>query len=261
MSDSAVRVALLLPEVLGTYADSGNAMVLAQRLRWRGLDAEIVAVSASDVPPTSCDLYLLGGGEDTAQYYAARWLRGHPSLCAALGRSATTFAVCAGLQVLGESMVDRDGHVHAGVGLLDLTTRPGAQRAVGETVARCRLPGVGHLTGFSNHRGVTILGDGTSALADVERGPGNDADGVLEGAMTLAPAGGPGDAGRGPAVLGTYLHGPVLARNPALADHLLARVLGRALGPLDPRWLPELPAVRAGYLARARPLRSPFSSC
>lgn len=253
VSDSTVRVAVLLPEVLGTYSDAGNAVVLAQRLRWRGIDAEIVTVSASDEPPTGCEVYLLGGGEDTAQYFAARWLARHRRLRGAMESSAVTLAVCAGLQLLGQVMVDREGREHAGAGLLDVATRPGRTRAVGETLARCRIPGVGTMTGFCNHGGISTLGPGTAALGAVVHGPGNDPVGGLEGALhpdvALDPPTPPGgDIGSRPGVVATYLHGPVLARNPDLADHLLARVVGHPLPTLTPARLPELPDLRATYL-------------
>lgn len=256
MSESTVGIGLLLPEVLGTYSDAGNATVLAQRLRWRGVDAEIVAVGASDAPPAGCDLYLLGGGEDTAQYFAARWLARHHQLRTAMETSAVTFAVCAGLQLLGHLMIDRDGQEHAGVGLLDLTTQPAPIRAVGETLARCRLPGVGMLTGFSNHGGATTLGPDTAPLGEIDHGPGNDPASHIEGALhpdvaTPAPdvtPRPPTGSQRVPGVVATYLHGPVLARNPALADHLLARVLGHPLPDLDPNRLPDLHALRTTYL-------------
>ncbi len=256
MSDSTIGIGLLLPDVLGTYSDAGNATVLAQRLHWRGIDAEVVTVTADDTPPTSCELYLLGGGEDTAQYFAARWLARHHQLRTAIETSAVTLAVCAGLQLLGHVMVDRAGREHAGVGLLDLSTRPAPTRAVGETVARCRLPEVGTLTGFSNHGGATTLGPGTAPLAEIDRGPGNDPAGHTEGALHPDVSTSPHDptphpatsSQRVPGVVATYLHGPVLARNPALADHLLARALGHPLPALDPARLPDLPALRVTYL-------------
>jgi CobQ-like glutamine amidotransferase family enzyme len=116
---------------------------------------------------------------------------------------------------------------------------------VGETVARCRLPDVGMVTGFTNHGGATRLGPDVIPLGDVEHGPANEPGGRAEGA--LGP-GAPAADGRIAGVVATYLHGPVLARNPALADHLLARVVGRALPPLDPALLPDLPALRRAYL-------------
>lgn len=236
-SDSAVRIGALLPDVLSTYSDGGNVTVLAQRLRWRGVPVEICEIPLGRVPPTGCDLYLLGGGEDAAQAVAAEWLRSHPRLLTAMRQTATTFAVCAGLQVLGQWMEDSRGVRHSGAGLLDLTTSPGRRRAVGEIVTKCALPGVGALTGFENHRGATALGAGTRPLGRVLRGTGNATPGRAEGVLTDR-------------IIGTYLHGPVLARNPALADAVLTRVTGRAFPPLD---LPDQDAVRLERLTRRRP--------
>jgi CobQ-like glutamine amidotransferase family enzyme len=244
-----VGIGLLLPDVLGTYSDTGNATVLARRLHWRDVDAEIVPVMARDVPPNSCDLYLIGGGEDTALYFAARWLARHPGLQLAM-TNAVTFGVCAGLQLLGRVMVDRAGREHPGVGLLDLETHHASTRAIGEVVAWCGLPDVGRLTGFVNHGGATTLGPGVAPLAEVQRGPANTPDDHVEGAVSPA-ARRPGADGHRPGILATYLHGPVLARNPALADHLLSRVVGGPLPELDPGLLPDLPALRSMYLHRA----------
>jgi CobQ-like glutamine amidotransferase family enzyme len=235
-AESAVRIGALLPDVLSTYSDGGNVTVLAQRLRWRGIPVEICTIPVDRVPPIHCDLYVMGGGEDAAQLLAAEWLRGHPELCSAMATTATTFAVCAGLQVLGTWMADVTGHRRAGAGLLDLTTQYGPRRSVGEVVSWCPLPGVGELTGFENHRGVTALGSGTAPLGLVRRGTGNGTPGRGEGVLTDR-------------IIGTYLHGPALARNPALADAVLSLVTGSPLPPLD---LPDQAAVRADRLSRYR---------
>lgn len=233
-SESAVRIGALLPDVLSTYSDSGNVTVLAQRLRWRGIPVEICTIPADGVPPTDCDLYVLGGGEDAAQVFAAEWLSRHPALRSAMAARASTFAVCAGLQVLGTWMADVTGHRHEGVGLLDLTTRRGLRRSVGEIVTQCALPGVGLLTGFENHRGVTALGSDAQPLGRVLHGTGNGTPGRGEGVLTDR-------------IIGTYLHGPILARNPALADAVLGMVTGQPLPPLE---LPDQAAVRAVRLDR-----------
>lgn len=230
---SALRIAALLPELLGTYSDRGNVTVLAQRARRRGLAVEVVPVHADAAPPLECDLYVLGGGEDLSQRFAARWLCEHPPLCATLAERATTLAVCAGMQVLGQWMRGSRGQVTAGAGILPLTTVAGRRRAVGEVVAEvvaedAGLPGVGLLTGFENHRGVTALGPGVHPLGRVVTGTGNGAGDRAEGVVTRT-------------VVGTYLHGPVLARNPALADALLERATGLRLAPLE---LPDQAAVR-----------------
>ncbi len=246
-TESSVTIAVLLPDVLGTYSDAGNAVVLAQRSRWRGIAAEIVDVTADTEPPLGCDLYVIGGGEDVAQYTAARWLAGHPRLRGALAERAVSLAVCAGLQIFGHVMTDRAGEEHAGLGLLDLSTRPGARRSVGESVGTSTLPGVGQVTGFHNHRGVSRLGSGALPFALTDRGPANHPGTRIEGAVTpwrITQATSPV-----PGIVATYLHGPVLARNPALADHLLARALGRPLPPLDPDRVPDMPALRAAYLS------------
>jgi lipid II isoglutaminyl synthase (glutamine-hydrolysing) len=236
-ADSAIAIGLLLPDVLGTYSDTGNATILAQRLRWRGIPAQLVTITARDAPPTSCAVYLLGGGEDTAQLFAADWLRRHPELRLAMETSAVTLAVCAGLQILGQSMTDTRGKQYPGLELLDITTAPGRQRSVGEVISTCAIPGVGSLTGFENHRGITTLGPGMTALGRVVTGTGN---GTTE----------PGTRHRTEGVLtehiiGTYMHGPVLARNPALADHILHKITGQTLTPLE---LPDQAALRATYL-------------
>ena len=237
--ESAVRVAAILPDVLGTYSDSGNARVLAQRLLRRGIPVEVTNVLAGDAPPVDCDLYLLGGGEDAAQVYAAGWLCRHPSVCAAMRERVSTLAVCAGLQVLGRWFEDTAGRRYRGAEVVDVVTRPGGRRAVGEVVSRCTLPDVGLLLGFENHRGLTTPGPGVPPLGYALRGVGNGDERRGEGIATRT-------------VTGTYLHGPVLARNPALADALLAGVVGSALDPLE---LPDQAAVRSSRLGIAARLR------
>jgi len=235
-NESTILIGLLLPEVLGTYSDAGNAAVLAARLRWRGIPAEILAINGDCTPPATCDVYLLGGGENTAQLFAADWLRRHTQLRHALSSRAQTLAVCAGLQILGQSMRDRSGHDHPGLGVLDVTTAPGRRRAVGEIVGTCAIPGVGQLIGFENHLGVTTVGAGTSRLATVLTGTGNG---------TRDPAGRRTEGVLTDRVTATYLHGPILARNPALADHLLRNVVGADLAPIE---LPDQAALRRTYL-------------
>ncbi|UYP19301.1 glutamine amidotransferase [Rhodococcus sp. Z13] len=230
MSDSTVRIGLVLPDVMGTYGDGGNALVLRQRLRMRGHDAEIVEIGLSDPVPESLDLYTLGGAEDFAQRLATRHLLRYPGLQKAAGRGAPVLAICAAIQVLGHWYETSAGERVDGVGLLDVTTSPQQTRSIGEIVTRPIVPGLTQpLTGFENHRGGTTLGPDAAGLGRVERGDGNGVGDGLEGAVQGS-------------VIGTYLHGPVLARNPELADHLLARALGvDSLPPLD---LPEVEQLR-----------------
>lgn len=254
MTAPELTIAVLLPEVLGTYSDAGNAVVLAHRARRRGIPAEILHVPADTRPPAGCDIYLLGGGEDTAQGFAAAWLARHHALLHAMEHTAQTLAVCAGLQILGHTMLDRHGRERPGLGLLDLATAPGRRRAVGEIITRCELPGVGLLTGFENHAGTSIGGPGHHPLGRVRTGTGNG---------DRAPRGARPEGAVTDRILATYLHGPVLARNPALADHLLHRATGLppddpGLPPADPELtgLPDpadLAELRRSYLTDSRP--------
>jgi CobQ-like glutamine amidotransferase family enzyme len=219
-----VGVALLFPDLLGTYGDSGNAAILAARLRWRGMEAELITIRSGEAVPEGCQIYVVGGGEDQPQYQAARQLgagTGGGPLRRAVDGGAVVMAVCAGLQILGRSFTGPDGRPAEGVGLIDSTTTPGTgPRMVGEIVVEPDASlGLPTLSGYENHAGVTSLGTDSIPLGRVTVGAGNGAGAAVDGAVS----------GR---VLGTYLHGPVLARNPALADLLLTWAVGD-LEPLD----------------------------
>ena len=123
MTEPGPTVAVVFPELLGTYGDGGNVTVLRQRLLWRGVAPEFVTVGLADPVPSGCDLYLLGGGEDDAQAHALAALRRSPGLTVAVEGGATVLAVCAGLQMLGSSITGRDGTVQDGLGL-PLELRP-----------------------------------------------------------------------------------------------------------------------------------------
>ena len=125
----SITIALVYPDLLGTYGDSGNAAILAQRLRWRGHEADVLTVGPEDAVPVSCDLYVIGGGEDLPQALAAQKLGEGRPLHRAVEGGAVVLAICAGLQILGEDFVGVDGKPCRGLGLLDCSTvrspRPG----------------------------------------------------------------------------------------------------------------------------------------
>ncbi len=236
MSQSAVRIGLVLPDVMGTYGDGGNSVVLRQRLRLRGIDAEIVEITLDDPVPGELDLYTLGGAEDYAQRLATRHLIRYPGLQQAASRGAPVLAICAAIQVLGHWYETSAGERVDGVGLLDVTTSPQDQRTIGEVASTPLIEGLTQpLTGFENHRGGTDLGPDARPLAAVTKGAGNRAGSGVDGAVQGS-------------VVATYLHGCCLARNPELADHLLAQVVG-PLAPLD---LPEVDRLRRERLAAPR---------
>jgi hypothetical protein len=236
MSESTVRIGLVLPDVMGTYGDGGNSVVLRKRLALRGIDAEVVEITLADPVPEDLDLYTLGGAEDFAQRLATKHLLRYPGLQRAASRGAPVLAICAAIQVLGHWYETSSGERVDGVGLLDVTTSPQPTRTIGEVVSQPLLDGLTQrLTGFENHRGGTVLGSAATPLARVISGAGNrDGDG-FDGAVQGS-------------VIATYLHGPCLARNPELADHMLSRVVGD-LAPLE---LPEVEQLRRERLAAPR---------
>ena len=130
MSESILRIGLVYPQVLGTYGDSGNAVILAQRALRRGIPAEIVTVGLTDEIPGELDIYALGGGEDTAQAIAAQKMRAQTGLNRAAAAGKPVLAICASLQVLGRTYTDGANRVVEGLGLLDAVTAPRGKRAL-----------------------------------------------------------------------------------------------------------------------------------
>ena len=232
-----LRLVWVYPDLLSTYGDRGNLLVLKRRARLRGIEVESVEVNADEAIPRQGDIYLLGGGEDLPQILAARRLRDDGGLTAVASRGAVIFAVCAGYQLVGTEFGGVEGEPVAGLGIIDISSGRGERRGVGEIIADVD-PGLGvpRLTGFENHQGVTRLGPGVRPLARVTVGVGNG-DGT-EGAY----------AGR---VLGTYLHGPALARNPGLADLLLSWAAGplKPLDGADEEWARQLREERLAAVA------------
>ncbi len=234
-----VKIVLVYQSLLGIYGDRGNAMVLRQRLLRRGIDATLEIIEPGDAVPSDGAVYLLGGGEDAAQVSAVKGLKADGNIFSAVERGAVLFAVCAGLQIVGNTFTVGDhDEVIEGLGLLDVDTRRGDVRAVGEILTHWTKPdGTESLiTGFENHGGFTTLGPAAKPLARVEIGIGNANDGV-DGAVQGT-------------VIGTYPHGPVLARNPELADHLLELALGRELEPLPDAELDELRRQRIAHVRK-----------
>lgn len=239
---SELSIGLILPDVLGTYGDDGNALVLRERARRRGIDADIVPIKLGDAVPRSLDIYTVGGGEDVAQTIAAEHLIADGGIKAAAEAGKQILAICAGFQIFGTSF-RAGGKEVAGLGVVDAVTESLPQRAIGEiatapTSEFLQQP----LTGFENHMGRTTLGADARELGTVIRGVGNagpvisqENSGIAPGVdLSQLPARGGAEGAVQGSVVCTYLHGPVLARNPELADLLLARAIGVAPGELIP---------------------------
>ncbi len=208
----------LYPDYLNIYADRGNIAVLAQRTAWRGIELDYRTIGLGErVEPGAHDLYYIGGGQDREQALIAPDLAAKgDALREALDGGAAFLAVCGGYQLLGHYYRDRSRAELPGISLLPQRTVAGERRMIGDVLLECELdPGSPRpLAGFENHAGRTYLDDGAEPLGRVVSGFGNNGEDGLEGC-------------RAGSAVGTYLHGPLLPRNPWLADWLIARGLAR----------------------------------
>lgn len=221
---SRLRIGLLYPREMNLYGDRGNLVALRRRAQRRGCQLDVFSVDTTTEDSSGlgdCSGFLIGGGQDLDQVRVAEDLieRKGPGVRAALARGAPLLAVCAGYQLLGTQYLTGDGTVIPGLGLLPLRTEAGDRRLVGNLLVEAD-PDLGlhpsALVGFENHSGRTFLEPGLRPLGQVVRGGGNDGSSGAEGAWQ-------GN------ILGTYLHGPLLPKNPALADWWL-RLAARASG-------------------------------
>jgi lipid II isoglutaminyl synthase (glutamine-hydrolysing) len=231
-----IRVGHLYPDYLNIYADRGNIAVLARRAALRGHELEVRAVGLGDVlDPGAHDLLYVGGGQDREQALIAPDLAAKAdALRTAHTRGVALLAVCGGYQLLGRGYRGRDGSFMPGAGLFPHETVAGDTRMIGDVLLECELDsGVRRpLAGFENHAGRTLLDEGAEPLGRVVYGFGNDGESGQEGCRL-------GSA------LGTYLHGPLLPRNPWLADWLLARALAHAGTGEPPSLTPLTDALEA----------------
>jgi hypothetical protein len=224
-----IRVAHLYPEYLNIYADRGNMAVLARRAALRGHELVVDGIGLDDeLAVGAFDLLYVGGGQDREQTLIAPDLaaKGDP-IRQAVQAGAALLAVCGGYQLLGRGYRGRDGSLMPGAGLFPHETVAGTTRLIGDVLLECTFAGGApcSVAGFENHAGRTLLDAGAEPLGRVIYGFGNDGESGLEGCRVAA-------------AIGTYLHGPLLPRNPWLADWLLSRALAHATGGEPPRLEP-----------------------
>jgi len=222
-----LQICHLYPDLLDLYGDRGNIMVLEARSQWRGLDSEVQKASiGAPLDFSSMDILFLGGGSDREQNILVEDLmRRKQELQAAIEDGLVVLTICGGYQLLGQYYQTADGKKIPGLGILDLWTIAGSKRLIGNVVVDCSEQDFAFdkassentlttLVGFENHSGKTYLGDRLEPLGRVRYGNGNNGEDNAEGM-------------RYKNVFGTYLHGPLLPKNPHFADFLIKLALGR----------------------------------
>lgn len=246
---AALRICHLYPDLLNLYGDRGNIIVLTSRAQRRGIVVTVTEAGLGDrIDPDAADLFFIGGGEDRQQRIAATDLvnlkRG--PLEAAVEDGAVVLAVCGGYQLAGRFYRPAEGDDLPGLGLLDLWTEhpgPGTPRLIGNLVIQPEGQDP-PLVGFENHGGRTHLGPGARPLGRVIAGHGNNGNDGWEGAVARR-------------VYGTYLHGPLLPKNPAFADRLIREALSRRFPGVALEPLPDILEARARTAILARVTKAP----
>ena len=211
----SINIYHLYPDHLNLYGDRGNMLALCQRAQWHGFKAEVVPVKPGEaIDFGRCDLLFMGGGQDSDQAMVARDLScRRAELLAAIEAGLALFAVCGSYQLLGHYYRSASGDKIKGLAVMDLYTEAGAKRLIGNAVISCPLWDPARtLVGFENHAGKTYLGESLQPLGHVLNGYGNNGEDKKEGAVYKN-------------VIGTYLHGSLLPKNPWLTDYLLRKAL------------------------------------
>jgi lipid II isoglutaminyl synthase (glutamine-hydrolysing) len=234
-----VHIVQLYPKEMNIYGDMGNQLIMAKRLEWREIPHKVSFVGVGDKVPTDANLVLGGGGQDTGQLAIEADLQTKAADLKALAEAGVPMLMVCGLyQLFGHRFVTHQGTDIKGIGLFDLETRASHDRLIGNITVETEW---GRLVGYENHSGKTYLGSGVQSFGRVVRGAGNNNEDHQEGARTHN-------------AFGTYMHGPLLSKNPEFADVLLdyaLQTLGEdenVLSPLDDEF-----AVRAANIAATRP--------
>mgnify|MGYP001462347926 FL=1 len=233
-----LTLAYLYPREMNTYGDRGNVICLQKRLEWRGYKLDIVEHQPGDKLPVQVDMVFMGGGQDSGQAVidtdfkrVAPWLR---ELAEA---DVPMLTICGAYQLFGHSFEMLDGSELQGIGILDVTTRAQTTRLIGNL--HIETEDFGTIIGFENHSGRTYLGPRAEPLGRVTMGAGNNGEDKTEGTRYRN-------------IIGTYSHGPVLPKNPRLADWLIGRMPGIMSTKLEPLDDPYIDAARASAGARPR---------
>jgi CobQ-like glutamine amidotransferase family enzyme len=213
-----LRLGHLYPHEMSIYGDRGNILSLLDRARRRGIQLDVVEIGRGDARFDDIDVFFIGGGQDLDQDLVARDLAGpkRQAVLEAVGGGAALLAVCGGYQFLGSHYTTVAGARLPGLGLIDVRTEAGTRRAIGNVVVETEGLGLepATLVGFENHAGRTFLGPGLKPLGRCLVGSGNNGSDGAEGVVSGT-------------VIGTYLHGSLLPKNPHLTDRLLELALRR----------------------------------
>lgn len=224
---------------MNIYGDHGNVLVLRRRAEWHGYDVTVIEYNPGDPFPTQADIIIGGGGQDSGQdIIQADLLNIGPNLRDLAEARTPMLLICGLYQLLGTFFKTQDGHVIQGIGLLDIETAAGPERLIGNIVTKSEQ--FGTIVGYENHSGQTTLGSGVEPLGVIVQGAGNNGHDDYEGA-------------RYKNVIGSYLHGSLLPKNPVIADWLIEQAATKKYGEFTPTVIDD----RFATLARKHAIKRP----
>ena len=239
MNKKTLRILQLYPRDMNIYGDSGNTLVLTQRAKWHGYIPELLTYNPGDIFPEDIDIIIGGGGQDSGQDKIQEDLLSIKEILHSLAEAGTPMLVICGLyQLFGNFFKTNDGHVINGIGIFDIETHAGPERLIGNITTQSER--FGEIIGYENHSGQTFLGGNIKPLGTIIKGAGNNGQDDTEGA-------------RYKNIIGSYLHGSLLPKNPAIADFLIEKAVIRKFGEFSPTVIDD----RFAKLAREHALKRP----
>lgn len=239
MSKPQLTIVQLYPKIMNIYGDWGNALVLQKRAEWHGYDVELLEYNIGDAFPEKVDIIVGGGGQDSGQIAVQADLKRIAGSLKNLANSGTPMLLICGLyQLFGRFFKTSQGEMIEGIGVFDIETHGGPERLIGNTIISTTE--FGDIVGYENHSGQTFLDENAKPLGNVILGAGNNGQDETEGV-------------RYNNTIGTYLHGALLPKNPALADFLIETAAVRAFGTFTPNVVDDSLATKARTIAMKRP--------
>lgn len=233
-----IRLLQLYPKDMNIYGDWGNTLVLARRLERHGFSPELIEYNVGDAFPDDIDIIVGGGGQDSGQNIIQNDLQRISSSLHKLADEGVPMLVICGLyQLFGHRFVTADHTDMPGIGLLDLETVAGPTRLIGNIVTESEE--FGTIIGYENHSGQTTLGKNVRPLAEVRLGAGNNDHDGHEGA-------------RYKNIIGSYLHGSLLPKNPRIADWMIEQAATRKFGTFQPGIIDDTLTESARQIAMQR---------
>ncbi len=211
MSDKTIKILHLYARDMNIYGDRGNILTLKRRLQWHGYKSQIIEYNPGDKIPSDIDIIVGGGGQDSGQSRIQDDLLAiGPQLIQLANNGMPMLVICGLYQLFGKFFKTANGEIIEGIGLLDIETYGKSERLIGNIVTHSEQ--FGDIVGYENHSGQTFLGHQVASLGVVRIGAGNNMTDISEGA-------------RYKNVIGSYLHGSLLPKNPAIADYLIEQAV------------------------------------